>query len=102
MSVAKFYECKLQNDGIVDSGTMKVVVTFMRIPENETELEQYLEDIEAVYSKNKRFLILYNALHVEKRPKKEMLQQLSEYMNLRVDLTRNLVLGCAIVIDTST
>jgi len=99
--MAKFYELRTQNDGIVDAGTMKVIVTFLRIPNNQTELTEYLNDIDAVYSKNRPFLILYDALRVEKSPKKQVLQQLGDFMNEREDATRHLVLGCAIVIDSS-
>ncbi len=98
----KFYELKTLNDGIVDSGIMKVVMTFIRLPNNQSELTQYLDDIDSVYSKNRPFLIMYDATRVTSTPKKEVLQQLSEYMNTREISTKRFVLGCAIVIDTST
>jgi len=98
----KFYELKAQNDGIVDSGIMKVIVTFLRAPNNQPELVEYLDDIEVIYSKNRPFLILYDAVRVAKAPSKDVLEQLSEYMNKRESSTKRFVLGCSICIDSSS
>jgi hypothetical protein len=100
--MAKFYTVKKDNDGIVDVGTMRVLITFSRAPGTPAELKEYLEDIEHIYSKNRNFLILYDALSVNKCPSKEVLQHLADYMNSREDDTKRLTFACAIVIDSSS
>lgn len=95
----RFYTIEILNDGIVDSGIMKVRVTYHFTASDEVQINEYFEEITRMYAKNRRFLILYDASSIRLSPTLgNMVTRLMDFMHQKHEDTKRLALGCAILI----
>jgi len=77
---------------------LKVIVRFEGTP-TDSELDQYLNEVNDIYEQNKPFYILYDATNIGMLTPPQILRQVHFMRNRDLD-SRRLIKKCAIVISS--
>ena len=91
-----FCDISTRNDSILDTEIMKVVVRFNRNPVDMAEVDSIISELQKVYSKNKSFLVCYDACNITPSLKMAYLKKLKTFADTIEDETRRLVIACAV------
>jgi hypothetical protein len=102
MTDGKFYVMEFARDGVFETANLLgVKVVFLRTPMNQNEVQDYLEAVNEIYARKRKFLILYDASRLTKAPTTQMLSVLGDDMKRKEELTKAYAVACSIVIAKS-
>lgn len=92
-----FFSCE-ENDPGSDQ-VLKVIVVFVGVPCCSATLERYMQSIEEIYRRDRRFEVLWDARRIG-IPSRRVLQVQASFMQKLDPLTRRLVRCSAIVVSS--
>lgn len=75
----------------------KVVVRFNNVPENDAEIDAFLETVKAVYDKNEKFVILYDCSNIGWMKWQHIMRQ-ANFMREQEARTKELMVRAAVVV----
>jgi hypothetical protein len=82
-----------------DGQKLKVIVKFNGSPENDDDIDSYLQKLADIYDQNERFVILYDASAIGIVSPKYLWRQVT-FMRTYDAKTKQLMLKCAIVVSS--
>jgi len=95
-----FYSIFKRNDGMLDSGLMKVKVVFHFNATEEKQILAFFEEITNLFAREKPFLILYDALEITfDTSLKKLMLRFQAFMMEREEASSRLIRGCAVIIN---
>ncbi len=102
MTDGKFYVMEFARDGVFETASLLgVKVVFLRTPMNQNEVQDYLQAVNEIYARKRKFLILYDASRLTKAPTTQMLSVLGDDMKRKEELTKAYAVACSVVIAKS-